>query len=301
MQLLVKSYFRIINKLFGWFVQSVIDIYKNPAISLVVAVPVAILSLEVLYQLQGFYREVSHYLDGELDQEEYRSLCASAGPVFHKRLNDIEGIYLQKLRQRPEGAWWDPLWPDAGLPNEYTGEEYIRSFLSTEYAPRGKDWQPIPITPDRRGLVGLKLARDQSVTPADHPGYLYVDAPDSVSGEVMRYSLNESGELLKEKAFAPFPRYAVTFVNQLDDGYRSRAIASTTISVVDRMAGELLAELTVYTSGGSRLLRLKPERYAWSSGPWGNSIPCPNIGGAEWRAGYRTRLFVTMVLKPVGW
>lgn len=296
-----KSFIRLAGQMADWVAKSMIDIRKSPALALVMVAPVAFVSWEAYRKAHELYGFLLNEAGTKSSSIDYDSLCSGGGPVFYRKIDAVEGVYLPELRSRPEHAWWDPLWPDAGLPNEYAGDEYIRSFLSTEYAHRDKDWQPIPITLERRGLVGLKLAREQDVTPADQPGYLYVDVPDPVSGEIMRYSLGKTGELLKRKALPPYPRYAVTFVNPVNPEYRSQALASTSIRVVDRETDDLLAEWTVYSRTGLQLLRLRPEMYAWSFGPWGNGMPCPNVGGAEWRSGYRTRLFATMVLKPVGW
>ena len=234
---------------------------------------------------------------------ELRALYQNTTPTIHRTVSEVEGIYLERIRQRSRTDWDDPLWPDAGLPDERTGEEYIRTFLSTEYAHRDRYDKPEPITPERRGLVGLKLARGVDITPEDRPGYRYVDAPDEQTGEVMRYSLDDVGRLLKVPATPPYPQYSVTFDSPLvlEERAKFPPMAHTTLRVKERQTGEVLGEVTMYAVVNEFLDTPPLEQGKWTGKQWHSAQHYPALGEPFHITGYKTRLFVDRILQPAGW
>ncbi|MDH6170899.1 hypothetical protein M2282_006079 [Variovorax boronicumulans] len=205
--------------------------------------------------------------------------CKTAGERIYRTVDDVEGVLLLNVRPAAntsvDGA--DPNWPDAGLPNEPGGKNYIANFLQWEHHQ------------DKRSPRGY-LNQD----PSDLPGYRYVDAKDK-DGVVWRYTLAK-----RDEPSYPFPtktevkdqpaRYAVSFTNLIDPEDRKLWVAGTTVSVTDTQTGEILAQATWYSFdhalGGSTGGRL----------PWSNAKSCPAL--QSWSARAPTRYFVDQVLKP---
>lgn len=211
--------------------------------------------------------------------------CKSAGEKIYKSVDDIEGVLL--LSVRPGIAdrianEANPDWPDAGLPQQYGGEDYIRSFVAWEHRQN----------PTRRGILHNQK-RAQSG--GDYlPGYSYVDVKED-DGAIYRYRLVKSADsnlsLDKERLSGEASRYAISYRNLIDPKDRAYWIAGTTVVITDTKTKELVAEKTWYSfepGMGSRAGQRQPWRFA---------ISCPALVEGE-SMRYPTRMFVDQVLKP---
>jgi hypothetical protein len=193
-------------------------------------------------------------------------------------VEDVDGILLLNVRDSDVAAnRANPLWADAALPDEATGERYIRNFLYWEH--------PSPGSP--RGILS-ELSTGRAAT---FRGYRFVDVkrPD---GSVLRYRLKRPGapELVSEPVAGQPARYAVGFVNRVDPRERVHWVAGTTIFVTDTITGETLAQRESYS--------FEPglgNRSGFRS-PWGFAVTCPAWRG--WDSG-RTRFFVDRILRPM--
>lgn len=208
----------------------------------------------------------------------FEKRCESSGGRIYKTVDDVIGIFMLNLRadDRTEREA-DSKWPDAGLPNEFSGEGYIENFLLWE---------------QRRGMRNTRGVLNDHIS--DLSGFQYVDAKDS-SGELWRYTLGEKGEegypfLKKTSIDGEHARYAVAFENLGPAEDRERWVAGTQVKVIDTQTSETLAESTWYS--------FEPGQGSTAGfrQPWRFAISCPLLTGGEERA--PTRFFVDQVLKP---
>lgn len=228
--------------------------------------------------LPGMYRTSESQSKYVKAKALFDERCKTAGERIYRTVEGVEGVLLLNVRADDKLAnEANPKWPDAGLPNERSGEDYIASFLM---------WEQHQDRRNPRG--GLNYA------PSDLPGYKYVDVQGG-DDMVYRYALAEPGNpdsaklsklTLKEKS----ARYAVSFVNIFNEADRQSWVAGTTVTIVDTQTSDVMAESTWYAfepGQGSRDGARQPWRFALS---------CPDIRGSQERS--PTRFFVDQILKP---
>lgn len=242
----------------------------------------------------------------EIWEEKCRTV---AGEKIYRKVENVEGLLLMKIRpQRSEKDLADRWWPEAAFARERRADEYIKSFLGSEYSldPQGK-----PVTEKFRGYISA------STHSGGLPGYRWVEVPDPASGVRYRYvgnvrvvgkqnsmapdvidlmkkyknyDLNIYGYRL-EKAISEnqLPRYGVTFEDHVIEEDRYFGIASSTIKVLDLKTEEILGELTTYAWSPSAPSKVNPS-------PWLTAYRCPDRSST----GTDTRKFVDQVLIPLG-
>jgi hypothetical protein len=236
----------------------------------------------------------------------YKEKCSTvAGLKIHKTVPDVEGILLMKIRpMRSDRELADPNWPGGAFGEEFTGDEYIMSFLGYERPVFGAT-----ITAEQRGHVNTDKR------PGSRPGYRWVDVVDEKDGKRYRYTLvkkitgtldttavNVRIELAKnpnmdlniyrivldrQPAPDPAPRYGVTFEDHVIPEDRVLWLASSTVKAIDLKTNEVLGELTRYAISYIH----QPVR----SMPWLNHHVCPYAPGGS---GTTTRLTVDQILIP---
>lgn len=226
----------------------------------------------------NIYRTIEYRSKLSKAQTLFDERCKTAGEKIYRTVENVEGVLLLNIRQsdRP-GTADNPLWPDAALPNEATGDQYIRHFLYWEHDSGG----------GRRGFLNSDPKN------AISRGYGFVDVPQA-NGIVLRYRLKSPGnrdknDLLSEPVIGEGTRYAVDFVNQINFEDRLNWVAGTTITVTDTESKEVIATRESYSfeAGlGSK---------AGARQPWKFAVTCPSFSG--WDGG-RTRFFVDQILKP---
>lgn len=205
--------------------------------------------------------------------------CKTAGEKIYKTVDNVEGVLLLNLRPNDRAQnEANPYWPDAGLPNEHSGEDYIANFLKWEHfrgSPRGA-LNRIPISA------------------SDLPDYSYVDAKGS-DGVSRRYTLRSQADagypnLATIELKGQPARYAVSFINIGNPLDREKWVAGTTVTVTDTRNSEVLAESTWYS--------FEPGlgSTAGARQPWNFARSCPELRRGRERA--PTRFFVDQVLKP---
>lgn len=204
--------------------------------------------------------------------------CKTAGEKIYKTVDDVEGVLLLNLRanDRTENEA-NPNWPDAGLPNEYSGDAYIDNFLAWEHHE------------DKRNPRGYL-----NQAPSDLPGYRYIDT-EGKDGQILRYTLRRRSDpdyprLAKTEIRSSPARYAVSFTNLINPSDRQHWVAGTTVTVTDTQTLEVLARATWYS--------FEPGLGSTAGGrqPWRFARSCPELRGGQERA--PTRFFVDQVLKP---
>lgn len=219
----------------------------------------------------------------------FQERCKTAGEKIYRTVEGVEGVVLLKVRpgygypaeseDNLISTERDPNWPDAGLPNQYNGEDYIKNFLLWEQLQDGQD-KRLP-----RGYLNNKRS--------DLPGYQYVDVL-SEDQTIYRYRLADPGNIdtskLERSVLQGKPaRYAVTYTNDLNESDRKHWVAGTTVLVVDTQTSETIAESTWYSFepgfGSKAGFRL----------PWRLAYTCPELRGTQ---SYATRFFIDQILKP---
>lgn len=216
----------------------------------------------------------------------FEERCKGAGKKIYRTADNVEGILLLKVRPEPsETNLRDPMWPGAAFASEATGDDFISAFLLFEWRAEGAE--------SRRGNVNSG--------PTSRPGYRYVDVVNPADGKRYRYSLefgparyptqSWSGREYKLQRMltteAP-PRYAVTFEDIVNPEDRALWIAGSTVSVLDLMQNDVIAELTLFVldrGQGSSDQRV----------PWALAVNCPPREGSS---AVTTRFFVDQVAKP---
>jgi hypothetical protein len=208
--------------------------------------------------------------------------CKSAGERIFNTVDDVEGVLLLNVRGSDHAAQRaNPNWPDAALPDEAGGSDYIRSFLYWEQRSSSSN-------STYRGYVNNVPA--DSSGHQTFPGYSFVDVKES-DGAIYRYTLAGSRrtELEKRPIKSELAsRYAVSFFNEIDPADRLKWVAGTTVTLTDMQTGEILATGTWYafepgmgSTDGAR-------------SPWGFAKVCPQSGSGN----SPTRFFVDRILKP---
>ena len=206
----------------------------------------------------------------------------SPGTKIHKTVDDVEGVLLLDIRApHTEVDRHDPNWPDAGLPRESSGNDFILNFLYWEYQQR----------PPKRGYLRPGATIDDAYDKlkdgwARFPGYAYVDVKQPEG--VQRYRL-VGRDLLKEPSPVKLARYAVSFRNIEDPVGRAHWVAGLVVTITDTSNGEVIAEKTWYS--------FEPGlgSTAGARTPWGFAYQCQVYRG--WTGG-EIRMFVDQVLKP---
>lgn len=200
--------------------------------------------------------------------------CKAAGERIVRTVENVESVMLTNLRPKAKSSdRGDPNWPDAALPDEAQGDDYIRTFLFWEHHE------------DKRNVRGYLNNQ-----PSGLRGYQAVDVKDS-DGTVYRYRLikSERADLSRERLTGPPARYAVSFVNLIDPADREKWIAGTKVSITDTESNEVIAERTWFSIDPGQ------GSTAGFRTPWGFAQSCPSLAGSGSSA---TRFFVDRVLKP---
>lgn len=218
-----------------------------------------------------------------------------AGEKIYRKVEDVEGIVLLKIRPHPgEREWADLMWPGAAFAREAWADDYINTFLGYEYS---SSQTGDPVKPNYRGYVTTDRR------PGGIPGYRYVDVIDEKDGKRYRYTGRWEEPWQYDKSYlkghikffldktpvtSPVPRYGVTYEDHVVPEEREFGVASSTIKVIDLQTQEVLGEMTRYAWGATKPSRANPS-------PWLTAWKCP---GHAVGADAATRKFVDQVLIP---
>ena len=211
----------------------------------------------------------------------WQERCKTAGEKIHKTVDNVEGIYLMKVRpEKPNFS--DQFKMDDPLGMDFGGDAYIGSFL-----------------------------REVGVAPQEsrvEKSYRYVEAQDPKDGQRYRYTGRIDQPWLRDKAYGewvrdfvldksppktPAPRYGVTYDDISTREEREYWIAGSSLKVIDLQTNEVIAERIGYMvdrAQGSSAGQRSPWLFAADNA-------CPKFQSKTSQTG-QTRKFVTEVLKP---
>ena len=237
----------------------------------------------------------------------YEERCKSAGVFIHRTAENVDGVFLMKVRKEyalRRKDMEDPYGQDE------TKDDYIQTFLA------GRDEKE-----KLQIMYGYVEEKPVEVT----PGYRIVDAIDPKDGQRYRYKRtfvlvpwdellwkqniremirkNPNFEiptrkklvLVKEPATAPFPRYGVIYEDISTPEDREYWVAGSSLKVIDLETNEVMAERIGYMFDPAQ------GEKGWGD-PWHRGLynACPAFPGkVHYKTGiYQTRNFVEQVLKP---
>ncbi|WP_126074070.1 hypothetical protein HF313_26090 [Massilia atriviolacea] len=227
----------------------------------------------------------------EVAKKIFEQRCLSSGEKIKRKVDNVDGIFLMKLR--PEKLNFSNQYLlDDPYGSDFTGDAYIRSFL--------------------RGFYEHNYRKsDHSVSNAiSHIGYRYVDAIDETDKKRYRYvgiveqpGLTDATFLKGYRRFVlrrtladgPVLRYGVTYEDISNKVDRDHWIAGSSLKVIDLKTNEVIAERIGYMydpgQGGA----------AGGRSPWmiAASYSCPSFGKHHGSASQdlQTETFVSKVLK----
>ncbi len=225
----------------------------------------------------------------------FQERCQKAGEFIYKTAENVEGVFLLKLR--PKGInRGDQYRMDDPYGRDLGGEGYIQSFA------RGFETRQAQFAPGSPNRYG----------------YLYVDAVDPKDGQRYRYTGRIEEPWQTNKSYLkgymrfvldrilapdPAPRYGVTYDDISTREERDYWIAGSSLKVIDLKTNEVMAERIGYmmdrgqgnNSGGRApwLLAANNACPSFFSNP--NLLPNGH-GSAAQR--HQTEDFVEKVLKP---
>lgn len=234
----------------------------------------------------------------------WQERCKTAGEKIYKTVENVEGIYLMKVRPS-EMNYGDQFKLDDPYGRDLGGNGYIESFMRGQYA-------------------ATHIIEPNVEAPARPQGYSYVEAQDPKDGKRYRYTggmkvvgqmdstapnvqvdlkrnpnfdLNIYSFVLdRQPASGNLPRYGVTYDDISTRKEREFWIAGSSLKVVDLQTNEVIAERIGYMidwAQGSTVGQRSPWLLAANNA-------CPQFGdkhGASAQPSQTTR-FVEKVLKP---
>jgi hypothetical protein len=221
----------------------------------------------------------------ETAEAMFQERCKKAGEFIHRTAENVEGVFLLKLR--PKGInYGDQYKMDDPYGSNVTGDGYFSIFLY------GKDTKG-------------SLVEQNALT----NGYRYVDALDPKDGKRYRYTGRIEEPWQRDKSYLkghmrfvldkvlapdPAPRYGVTYDDISTREERDYWIAGSSLKVIDLQTKEVMAERIGYMMD-----RGQGNRRGGRS-PWllARNHACPSfpkVGGHPF-AMYQTRDFVEKVL-----
>lgn len=204
-------------------------------------------------------------LETAAGEAAFKAKCQQAGSKRMYAIAEIDGIRLHGLRgDANDTAYTDKDWPDAGIPDDRNGVNYITSFLDTEFQDdRANPAWSVPGLPGRVTMLG----------------YRFVDVQEA-DGSYLRYSL-ASGSATDGFSIERIPgeqaaRYLVTYTREDTPQDRMRWIAGASVVVSDTLTGERMGELHI----ASHAPPLRQALGELQQRSWRSATSCPTFDNA---------------------
>jgi len=216
----------------------------------------------------------------------FQERCKKSGEFIHRTVDDVEGVYLMKLRPNAIN-YGDQYKLDDPYGRDLGGIGYIEYFLRGSYA----------------------FSQGKTDPESTSRGYMYVEAIDPKDGVRYRYTgrIEEPWQQNTSylKGYLRFvvdhgpspgaaPRYAVTYDDISTREERDHWIAGSSLRVIDTQTNEVLAERVGY------MIDIFQGSRAGNRAPWlfAADNACPRILGGSSGQRRQTDQFVEKILKP---
>ena len=268
------------------------------------------------------FRGYEEYRKGQEAAQDYKARlakakamfaerCKTAGEKIHRTVENVEGIYLMKLRTTTN--FGDQFKLDDPYGHDSTNKEYILNFLRGFYHQRN---EPVLAgSPPRTGYAYV-----EAIDPMEGLRYRYTGSRKAV-GKMDADAPNVQVDLKRDPnsnlniysfvldrvpAAGNPPRYGVTYDDISTREEREYWIAGSSLKVVDLQNNEVIAERIGYMvdwAQGSRAGGRSPWLFAADNAcpgfQWNPNIPVTRStgGGATEQPG-QTLIFIEKVLKP---
>ena len=275
------------------------------------SLPAFLLGLSLLVSACGNRPGTSRLNERQIKaQAMFSERCRTAGEKIHKNVENVEGVYLLKIRPTARN-YGDQFRLDDPYGKDLGGLGYIETFVRDSYK-EGHSGTPLPGS--EPPPVGYSYV--EAIDPQDGQRYRYtgakkavrrkdVNAP-GVQFELRRnssYDLNIYEFVLdKSLAAGSVPRYGVTYDDISTHEEREYWIAGSSLRVIDRQTNEVIAERVGYMmdwAQGSGAGGRSPWLWAFENAcPGFKKNPNRLAGPAGASTGYQAVRFVEKVLKP---
>ena len=227
-------------------------------------------------------------------------LCKSSGEFIPRRAENVEGVFLMKLRP----------------PTEYPDDRWKNERAAATSGREREKWKEDPFgdyndgsSRKQYGLSTSYLSAFLDLQSGSQP-YAYVDLIDPNDGKRYRYTgyiipavkgqSSEKFALHRREVTPdmPLPRYGVTFNDITDRADREHWwIAGSSLRVIDLHTNEVIGERIGYMIASRRYSSYSGESDSWISVRGG----CPyesSIGTSRMK---QTKNFVRKVIQPKNW
>jgi hypothetical protein len=238
----------------------------------------------------------------------WKERCKTAGEKIHKTVDNVEGIYLMKIRTTTNfDAQFEM---DDPYGHDSTNNEYILNFLRGFYHQRNE--KPVPGSPPRTGYQYVEAQDPQDGKRYRYAGSMKVVGRMDETAPGVKFDLKRNPNfdlniykfvLEKVPALGEVPRYGVTYEDISTREERKYWIAGSSLKVIDLKTNEVIAERIGYMvdwAQGSRAGGRSPWLFAADNAcpnfNRNNPIPVPGPGFSA-QAG-QTIDFVEKALKP---
>jgi len=174
----------------------------------------------------------------------FQQRCAVAGERIHKTVEDVDGVFLLKLRP-PSHNFGNQFPLDDPYGRDYLDDGYIESFLRAHHELHAE----------------VARLKNRAHTPREQVGYEFVEADNPTDGKRYRYSafIDQPGKtdpryvidyvrvvLASSLSGGAPPRYGVTYDDISTTEDRQHWIAGSSLKVLDLLTGEIIAERIGY-------------------------------------------------------
>lgn len=234
----------------------------------------------------------------DIAKERFAERCKGAGVTIHRTVEDVEGIFLMKIRPHERNDS-DQFMLSDPYGKDLRGDGYILSFIQGSYQATTTG-TPAPGSPPRIGYHYV-----EAIDPADGKRYRYTGRIDEPWRRDPSYGKWVKDFVLdKAPAPGPRPRYGVTYDDISTREDREYWIAGSSLKVIDLESNEVIAErigyMMDYGQGnmvGGRSPWLMAAEHACPTFQRNSQMPLPK-GRASSAQYNQTQDFVETVLKP---
>ena len=171
--------------------------------------------------------------------------CKKAGVFIHRRVENVEGIFLMKQRPK-EVNHGDQYKLDDPYGRDSAGDNYLKIFFTEFYR--------VPANPPPGWKPRFGYRYVEALDPKDGQRYRYTGSVKEVTHTSSLLMGGDGKTTFKTKDFVldkgpapdPMPRYGVTYVDISTREERDYWIAGSSLRVIDLQTNEVMAERIGY-------------------------------------------------------